>query len=352
MEIFPNGNIILCGNTFNTTIWPNLTTNWFYRITSNGSIDNTFGTNGFITFTNNSPNFGTVERVKKLKIQPDQKILALSIETNEGSEQKFIVLRFNTDGSLDDTFNNVGYAKTEGHHMIYSRDLLLQNDGKIIIQGSAGNNGDLGFYLSRLNNDGSIDSAFGINGIKFNNPIIGNNQQNCKSIYYPDGKIYYVGDNYEFWSSAVPSFALFITDANGMQDTLSCNNGYLITDIDDDNSVDAALQMDGKIIQLGTTNFNNLIMIRYLGNQITSISVKDESRSIKAKIYPNPVSNKIFIENGIGLMQIYDLSGRLLFAKQIKAMVEQIEIGEIKSGCYIMKIENENDISSLRFIKE
>ena len=355
MAIFLNGNIILGGSN-TTSTWPSITTNFIYQINSNGLIDNTFGTNGSITFTNNYPNFGNVFRVKKLRIQPDQKILGLSEESSEViGWKKFMVLRFNSNGTLDSTFNNVGYAKTHGEPMIYSRELLIQDDGKIIIQGSAGDNADLGLYASRLQSNGAIDSTFGLNGIAQYYPRIGNNFQKCNTIFGQSGQIIHVGDTYQFWSgNNNQNFALMITNADGSINLTSCDSGFIETNINNNNqdqSIDAILQNDGKVVQLGTSGNNNLTLIRYLDLFFTGIENLDNSQKHTFRIYPNPANETLVIENGIGLLENRDLSGIIVNKLVIKNETENINISELASGYYLLIIYGKNSTITSKLVK-
>ncbi|MFN2394275.1 MAG: T9SS type A sorting domain-containing protein [Bacteroidales bacterium] len=59
-------------------------------------------------------------------------------------------------------------------------------------------------------------------------------------------------------------------------------------------------------------------------------------------IYPNPASNKFFIDlpSGSGEMhlRLYDISGKLLFSKTTKAQQEVVDIENLKSGVYFVEI--------------
>lgn len=98
--------------------------------------------------------------------QSDGKMLVLA----DNSTTQLNLLRFNTDGSVDATFGSGGaiaYNCTSfGNPNCESYNLLLQSDGKIIIAGISGNaNPNDGFYVLRLNADGSGDSSFGTGGV-------------------------------------------------------------------------------------------------------------------------------------------------------------------------------------------
>jgi uncharacterized delta-60 repeat protein len=115
------------------------------RVTSKGVIDTSFGTNGLVTNT-----FGIdVETiVVGLAVQPDGKIVASATGLPDGD----VVARFNTDGSVDTSFGNSGFANLS---LANTGPLVIQPDGKILV---------LGTQLARLDGDGQLDSSFGNGG--------------------------------------------------------------------------------------------------------------------------------------------------------------------------------------------
>jgi photosystem II stability/assembly factor-like uncharacterized protein len=71
------------------------------------------------------------------------------------------------------------------------------------------------------------------------------------------------------------------------------------------------------------------------------------------KIYPNPASNKIIIENsGEGLLSIQNLYGQELLNQHMSDASSQIDINRLPSGIYIMKLTNEKTMQVRKFIKE
>lgn len=112
-----------------------------------GELDQTFGTNGIINFTNFiNPN--------KMTFQPDGKILLLGNQLNLFEK----IIRFNLDGTLDQTFGTSGIATvTNGP----GKSIDLQSDGKIVISagGSAYRFNSNGSPDLTFNNSGSIDNA-------------------------------------------------------------------------------------------------------------------------------------------------------------------------------------------------
>jgi uncharacterized delta-60 repeat protein len=105
------------------------------RLNTNGTLDSTFGTGGVV---NNSAVLGPV---MALAIQPDGKILAFAAGFTGAS-----LGRFNTDGSVDTTFGSDGFAVSKSLNSgpgILSV-MALQADGKILVTGA----GLVGRYTS------------------------------------------------------------------------------------------------------------------------------------------------------------------------------------------------------------
>lgn len=80
-----------------------------------------------------------------------------------------------------------------------------------------------------------------------------------------------------------------------------------------------------------------------LGNS----EVSDE----KISIYPNPTKDKIYFKNyrEISEIKIFDLSGKLI--KTEKHVTEFLDISKLKSGNYVLVINNAGKISSHKIIK-
>lgn len=114
--------------------------------------------------------------VHSIALQPDGKILAGGdFTTFNGTTQNRLV-RLNSDGSLDTSFN-IGTGFNYG-----VTSITLQPDGKILVGGYLTTfNGATQNRLVRLNSDGTLDTSFNI-GIGFNEYVISVTLQ-------PDGKI-------------------------------------------------------------------------------------------------------------------------------------------------------------------
>ncbi|MBC7901625.1 MAG: VCBS repeat-containing protein [Saprospiraceae bacterium] len=194
MALQPDGKIVMVG----TRIGPNFTVSSFIvaRYNADGSLDMTFGNNGWTSAT-----FGqTWEYAVSVDIQQDGKIVVggASREANVMFSDCAIA-RFNSDGSLDTTFDGDGKvtidfnALISGFYHEYLVSLKIASDGKIVFAGYLSSaTVDSRFTLARLNADGSLDTTFGTNG-RIVHPSIGISDFLTDLVVLPDGKMVVCG---------------------------------------------------------------------------------------------------------------------------------------------------------------
>ena len=136
----------------------------FIRYLPDGTLDDTFGSGGIMTVAFG----GSADELHDIAIQADGKIVAVGYTDSGGSGSKMVLMRLNTDGSLDNTFSNDGTVIIEfgSGTDSYGMSLDLQEDGKIVAAGYLFDMADdIQSALCRLNPDGSLDNSFGTNGI-------------------------------------------------------------------------------------------------------------------------------------------------------------------------------------------
>ncbi len=167
-----------------------------------------------------------------------------------------IVLRYNTDGTLDDSFSSPdGYVLLEmGDDDTSDCYVGVQNSGKIVLAGtfynSSGHNGN-DFSVFRLNPDGSSDDTFN-SPQGYNTLHLGGNHDIVRNmVVQNDDRIVVVGQTA---SNIYKDIAVARFKADGTVDTdFGSPNGFAILDLgnDSDDVASAAVQADGKIVVAG-----------------------------------------------------------------------------------------------------
>lgn len=222
-----------------------------------GEYDPTFGTDGKV-MTAVGDNFNVAN---DMVIQPDGKIIVVG-KAQFGSYQ-FAVVRYLTDGSLDNTFGENGIVITSIMNGSYAMSVALQADEKIIVSGYCFNGSAYNACVARYLDNGDLDTSFGNNGIS---QLTIDNTESVA--IQEDGKIVVAG-------FSADNFALARLNSNGTIDVSFGDSGYVVTTIMDDTGnpsfsfvKDIKIQTDGKIVAAGflygNPNYYDIAAARYL----------------------------------------------------------------------------------------
>ena len=286
LAIQQDGKIVVAGTAYNGS-----TTDFMVlRLTRDGSLDKTFGSNG-VQMTD----FGGYEEAYSLAIQPDGKIL-LAGEANDSRESVFALARYNTDGTLDNGFSGDGKQTTSfslGSGGVNA--LLLQPDGKIIAVGSS----RYLFALARYNSDGSPDLSFDGDGV-VTTDLNGLHAQASAAVLSPDGAIIAAGVSEE-------GFTLARYNGNGTLDHGFSGDGILTIGFGPGSAIATSLviQPDGKLIAGGTANYG--FKVDFALARINKDGTLDSSFSADGK-------QQMDIGNGEDLIQSLSLGKNRLYA--------------------------------------
>jgi uncharacterized delta-60 repeat protein len=157
LAIQSDGKIIMGGSftTYNGTDVPD----YIIRLNADGSVDTTF----------NSGGSGASDPVRALAIQSDGKIIVgVVFDSYICWIVPDLFIRLNTDGSVDTTFNSGGSGANST-----VRALAIQSNGKVLMGGSftTYNGTDVPDRVIRLNTDGSVDTTFNSGGSGANDNV-------------------------------------------------------------------------------------------------------------------------------------------------------------------------------------
>lgn len=119
------------------------------RFNSDGGLDTDFGMTGKIV----ANELGAPSAALAVVLQGDGKIVVA------GSPN---LVRYNSNGAVDTSFGSGGKVITPE---VTASAVVLQSDGKIVTGGATTTEGKVDFSLIRYNSDGSLDNSFGSGGI-------------------------------------------------------------------------------------------------------------------------------------------------------------------------------------------
>ncbi len=225
MAIQADGKLVVVGDGATSNNWDFAVV----RYNTDGSLDNSF--NGGIVIT---PVSNFHDQATSVAIQADGKIVVAG-----SGGPNLAVVRYNTNGSLDTSFNGTGLVITSASSG--ANDLAIQSDGKIVVVGYSGNHPNYDSVVVRYNTNGSLDASFNGTGI-----VITQGSGVASSLaIQADGKIVSAGGSQN-------SFAVFRYNPNGSLDTSFNGTGIVITPVGNSSSAsDLAIQSDGKIVVVG-----------------------------------------------------------------------------------------------------
>ncbi len=267
VAIQSDGKLVVAGYTFDSGTSP---TQHFMlaRYHPDGSLDAGFGAGGLV-----QTNFGNPGVFAGVKIQADGKIVAVGsiAVTTLTTGSRFFIARYNSDGSLDTSFGTGGSTTTAaGENGSNGLGLAIQADGKIVVVGSHGLAfSGLNFAVARYNTDGSLDSSFDGDGI-VSTDIAGSGDGANDVALQADGKIVVVGVGVDPSLSTTSRFAVVRYNANGSLDTSFDGDGKTTTALGTilDSAHAVAIQGDGKILLAGSshnsaTSAPDFALVRY-----------------------------------------------------------------------------------------
>ncbi len=210
---------------------------------SEGELDPTFGDGGFI-----STAFGLQSQgISDIEVQPDGKFIAIGTGRVEGALRS-IIIRYHPNGDRDTTFG------VNGDLILSSgvvRQLALQSDGKIVIAGYTGISTNFDFYVIRLNSNGGLDTSFNGTGVVIVD-FRGTTDFARAVAVQTDGKIVVGGSSDKLTTSLEEDFAVARINPDGSLDTTFDGDGKLISSLQERSDfADLKVQTDGKIVAVG-----------------------------------------------------------------------------------------------------
>jgi uncharacterized delta-60 repeat protein len=260
------------------------------RFNPDGSFDNTFGTDGkaFIAVSTRE------DRAFGVGLQPDGKIIIVGYSRDASANYDFAVVRLNENGTPDATFGTNGVVITSTSNTSdYAQGVTVQSDNKIVVCGKGVGNNGMTFTVARYNTGGSLDTSFDGDGITRTQFSTGLSEA-YKVKIQSDGKIVAAGAAaFGDFTNTAFGFARYNTD--GSPDTGFGENGTAVVEVRTgaarQNVVnDFLFQPDGKIVAVGYSNSGLTTGLDFAGARLNTDGTPDSSFGNDGKIV-TPIGN-------------------------------------------------------------
>lgn len=333
------------------------------RFMPNGTKDPSFGTGGFtehrVGSTSVMEDWGAGWGIA---LQPiDEKIVVCGYEeSNVGTGQSGTILRFTTNGSLDNTFSMDGVWTTSGMSgQQYLYDVkVTQGNQKIVACGTTGNSSSNQALVVGLINNGNFDNSFAGSGLYIKDFASGFSDSYRGIEVQGDGK-------YVISGSAGINACVFRLTKNGQIDNSFDNDGIVM------------FSQSSFPEFLGAKIYNNCLFL--VGNYTTDISFLDKEVFVSKiclgnivdnddianpisglEVFPNPGDGPIYLRcksdmSGTADITILDISGRIIYRSSIELLPgEQLYLltpGDIIPGLYVIHLILDGELSSLKYIR-
>ncbi|MEP7319504.1 MAG: Calx-beta domain-containing protein [Panacibacter sp.] len=324
------------------------------RYFSNGNLDSSFGNQGKVTTV-----IGTkFSNAAKVLLQPDMQIIVAGANYDfYGTDWDFAVVKYNNDGTLDSHFGEQGIQVTDMGGIDYGYNAALQYDGKILVVGSSGN---YGFAIARYKNEIPITISF-----KKDEKIVEGNNGITKAgfkiiISQPSSKDISVS------LATKDGTAIAGSDYKAASGILTIKAGHTSKNIEVKIIGDSIPENNERFFLVLSNPVNAILDI----NDSVTCTIKNDDPQLSAtftdnfennnaaslKIYPNPVKSNLQVA-GLSATQktifsITDLSGNRKATATVTGSSYNWNISELKQGNYILKIENEGMVVTRMFVKE
>lgn len=247
------GRILVAGFSMNAAGNDDLTV---WRYNADGTLDTSFNGSGFVVHQGiGGENIGV-----GIAIDANGRIVATGYSNDSLGNWGLAIWRYNTDGTLDTTFNGSGYvrngATSGGGTHNAGTAVALDASGRIVVTGFTWNGADWDTALWRYNADGTLDTSFNGTGFVAHHNAAGGNGEDIGIGVAIDtsGRILVTG--YSLNAAGNDDLALWRYNANGTLDTGFNGTGFAVHGgaaggVGDDLGRSIAIDTSGRIAVTG-----------------------------------------------------------------------------------------------------
>lgn len=289
LEILPDGKLLVFGRQFTTRFQLGMA-----RLSSNGTLDNTFSTDGVHVF---SVTTGQNYAVRTASTS-DNKVLFFAYANVSGAYQVYVG-RMNSDGTTDNTFGSAGSVSFQNFNGgSFAYDVARMANGNFLIAGDSYNGTRYIATAYQIAPTGELVSGFGTGG-KFSNPVT-SSETSAYSVSVSGSEFYLSGAFYSSTQNAYSGMILKV-QSNGNLNSAFGTSGQVIRNESKPNAVSQKISLlpGNKILAFGTqqNNVNDLFFTRcnsdgsldpsFAGTGINRVNLGGNNEFTSRSILPN-----------------------------------------------------------------
>lgn len=243
------------------------------------SLDTTFDGDGIVTNHNAAGGDG-MDEANAMVIDSSGRILVTGVSWN-GSDGDMVICRYNADGTLDTAFDGDGivvHGSAAGGVGSYDAGyaIAIDGSGRILVTGTSSNGSDSDMVIWRYNSNGTLDNTFNGDGVAVHHNAAGGDGDDFGSAIVIDsaGKILVTGSSADAVSAWTGDIVVWRYNSNGALDSSFDGDGIAVyanpaISISTDSGNAITLDSSGRILVTGQSwNISNLdmVMLRFNPN--------------------------------------------------------------------------------------
>ncbi len=317
-------------------------------LTPDGEIYEAYGDSGIVSF----PDFSDIIYIQDINIDNNGRVHGIGKKYFDPS----FVFTFQLDpfGQLDPDYGNGGilnYTLPNGYFMHLP---IYQEDNKFLYTGISDNENP---YVRRYLPNGAPDESFGTNGITLLEQRPGISRIN--SLIVLDNDQILLSGN---WLNPNQSRTIFLVCLypNGKINPNFGEDGYMYFDYGRFYPAKLVQRADGKVLLGCNDNYRSLVL-QFLTE--FNVGTLEPESDFSTLIYPNPISTNTTLEytlneNSKINIALYNIEGKLIktiLENEFRSSGEQeesINLENIPSGNYILKISNHETTTAVKIYKK
>lgn len=313
------------------------------RVLSNGTVDTSFGTNGFTRFELFEGEVATNNSEAVVGAQDGQIFGTIYSFDHDTQDSRAYVYNLNENGQLNEDFAGTGILPItlqSGDIEVRTAAAAMQEDGKLLIGGIFFNNDGYAsdVFVTRINTsvegDGPIDPEVFPADVLVEAEAI--DAYSVKATFTPNEHT----TEYHAGILAVEFF-----DAMGEDLVVEAlkADGNPLTGVKEVTYNDLTPLTAYYVVVVAKNEADEWVVVK--GEVTTPEGIGyEEIEATQFNVYPNPATSTIFVEtNGNAQVSIIDMTGRVVKEMVITDNISAINIEDINEGVYFIMIQNENN---------